>query len=580
MSAQNPSPLPAKIGLSARDMQCLVAHFVHGETGSTKMPGCTKRIRVGLFFDGTNNNMDRDRPSNGHSNIVRLRDTFPNKPNEGYFRYYIPGVGTPFPEIGEMTETQAGKAYAKGGAARIQWGLIQLLNAPHQAADLGPLIPDDKANTAINDNLQLKDAWSLFSDKRQSWFRAKVAELHSHLSKPPTITHIGVSVFGFSRGAAEARAFCNWLVDICNRESGGLSLAGVPLSIDFLGLFDTVASVGLADSFPLPVNGHFDWADGTMRVPSQVARCVHLVAAHEVRASFPLNCGREGKAYPPNVSEVVYPGAHSNLGGGYAPGEQGRSRRGVPSLLSQIPLLHMYQEARKAGVPLEALEKLPQVTARDFEVDPGLREDFNNYLKHSGVAASPVEKMLEAHMRYYRRYKAVIADWETPAMQAANPQDQQDLREATDDYRREKVRIEAKERLARLNDPRIPVTITDRDKLLLEDLRTPVHRDVVRFLDNYVHDSHAGFYLAGPVTQYDKEQEIKRVKTLVREGKTLNAWEKKVDAASRSGKPFPLMTDDDQWEMLHGKDVVVRLNTSTRREGSAYFRQRVVFDKS
>jgi len=582
MSANNPSPLPASTALSAKDMQCLVADFAAAEQGPTNQPGCAKRIRIGLFFDGTNNNMERDRPAKGHSNIVRLFDTFPDKQSEGYYRYYIPGVGgTKFVEIGEMTETQAGKAYAKGGAARIHWGLIQILNSAYYAVHKALIIQDNEAKTAINDYYQLRDTWSLVGNKRLAWFSQKVAALRRATEgRKPTITHISVSVFGFSRGAAEARAFCNWLREICDKDGGTLKLAGMPLGIDFLGLFDTVASVGLADSFPLPVDGLFDWADGTMRVPREVRRCLHLVAAHEVRASFPLNAGRDGRAYPANVSEFVYPGAHSDLGGGYAPGEQGRSRREVPSLLSQVPLIHMYYEARKAGVPLVALEKLPKVTARDFEVDADLRKDFDAYLKHSGVAADQVEKMLEAHMRYYRRYKAVIAGWETPAMKSASAQDRQDLKEATGDFRKDAASLEARELLSKYSDPRIHMTLTERDKQLLEDLRTPVHQDVLRFLDDYVHDSHAGFYLAGPVTQYDKEQEIRRINEKVRKGKELNDWERKVYEARRAGKPFPVMTDKDQWDMLNGADVVVRANTTTRREGSGYFRQRTVFDRS
>ncbi|MCG2577020.1 DUF2235 domain-containing protein [Dechloromonas sp. XY25] len=581
MSAKNPTP-PQSTALSAKAQQEVVARYAKTAASKSDQPTCCKRVRIGLFFDGTNNNMDRDRPSAGHSNIVRLFDTFPDEPGNGDFAHYIPGVGTPFSKIGELTETKEGKAYGKGGAARIHWGLIQVLNALHRTADLGHLVPDPDALTAVNDPYQLKDAWSLFSGKRTTWFQGKVASLQAKLEKnpKPKITHIQVSVFGFSRGAAEARAFCNWLVEICDKKGGGLKLASIPLTIDFLGVFDTVASVGLADSFPLPVNGHFDWADGTMRVPQEVARCLHLVAAHEIRASFPLNTGRDGKAYAGNVNEFVYPGAHSNLGGGYAPGEQGRSRRGVASLLSQIPLVHMYNEARQAGVPLVSLDKVTAETRSDFEIDDTLRSDFSAYLKLAGVGAAKVEKMLEDHMHYYRRYKAVTADWETPAMKASSEQDRQDLQEASGDFRKERDRLRAKENLSKLNDPRIKVTLSERDKQLLLDLKTPVHTDVTRFLDNYVHDSHAGFYLAGPVTKYDKEQEIKRVEGKAKAGEKLNNWETKVLKASRAGKPFPLMTDAEQWDMLNGNDIVVRANTSTRREGDAYFRQRTVFDKS
>ncbi|MDZ5632707.1 DUF2235 domain-containing protein, partial [Janthinobacterium sp. GMG1] len=134
---------------------------------------CSIPVRVGLFFDGTNNNLERDRNgvrtgvldpktkkpisisnavvdanSASHSNVARLFSSFPsNKRGAGYFRNYIPGVGTPFAEIGELTESDEGKAFAKGGQPRIIWGLLQVLNAIHRTVygDETPLYKSDKA---------------------------------------------------------------------------------------------------------------------------------------------------------------------------------------------------------------------------------------------------------------------------------------------------------------------------------------------------------------------------------------------------------------------------------------------------
>ncbi|WP_335582963.1 hypothetical protein [Cupriavidus malaysiensis] len=44
-----------------------------------------------------------------------------------------------------------------------------------------------------------------------------------------------------------------------------------------------------------------------------------------------------------NVEEWLFPGVHSDVGGGYAPGNQGRSRGGHAALLSQIPLVRTYR---------------------------------------------------------------------------------------------------------------------------------------------------------------------------------------------------------------------------------------------
>ena len=39
---------------------------------------CGHQIFVGVFFDGTDNNMDRDKPRGAHTNVVRLHDAFPD----------------------------------------------------------------------------------------------------------------------------------------------------------------------------------------------------------------------------------------------------------------------------------------------------------------------------------------------------------------------------------------------------------------------------------------------------------------------------------------------------------------------
>jgi hypothetical protein len=587
----NPLPLPESIRPSAADLQKRLARNVPHLGGGK--PACSKAISVGLFFDGTNNNKARDKDSvkdkskQSHSNVVRLFDAHGESPEAGLFRFYVPGVGTPFELIGEMTESDGGKRFATGGAARIQWALIQLINAVHMATGQPQMISPADARTAINDYAQLKDGWSLFSGKRESWFESKVQQLQAAIKgRKPTILSIDVSIFGFSRGAAEARAFSNWLIDCCKPGASGLTLAGVPLRVRFMGIFDTVASVGLADSVPLPVHGHADWADGTMRVRSEVEKCVHLVAAHEVRASFPLNCGRDGKAYPSNVHEVVYPGAHSDVGGGYPPNNQGRGRRGAASLLSQVPLNQMHAEALKAGVPLKPLSLMAAQDRTDFAMDAQLVQEFNAYLAVAKVKAGRTEDMLHEHMRHYRRYKSSVSGKKTEALKLAELQDQQDLIEADKDLVRERTQLERKEKLSKMPPVVtpygvvVPPALSSQEQELLKDLQTEVHVDVLRFLDNYVHDSHAGFYLAGPVTEFDRRQEVQRVRQLVAEKKSLNSWEQKVYDAAQAGKPFPLMTDQDQGAMLYGVGNLVKLSTGTRREGTGYLRERVVFDKS
>ena len=70
-----------------------------------KAGDCTKVMWTSIFFDGTNNNLERDKLDNSYSNIVVLYNTHKNKEQGDYYPYYIPGVGTPCPQIGEEQGT-------------------------------------------------------------------------------------------------------------------------------------------------------------------------------------------------------------------------------------------------------------------------------------------------------------------------------------------------------------------------------------------------------------------------------------------------------------------------------------------
>lgn len=460
---------------------------------------CEKDIFIGVFFDGTNNNKYRDAPGYGHSNVARLYEVFPgtaarqtiptlpprldlapsataanrhvdsaeqdpgyvSRPRETqaelppfsgtippedlpyYRKIYVPGVGTPHPDIGDDGlgyRKTGGLAFALLGQARMDWATLQLINQVHAAVFNGPLQSTIQLNGVersknIDELLGVPLEWraglmsmislinpalvlipkvtaaladklaplsSIVADSvgiyRPDAFEAQIKSLHTRLTdalkqrkasnRTPGIRKLRLSVFGFSRGAAEARAWVNLVLQRFPQGVGG-----IPLQIDFLGLFDTVASVGMAQSFP-HADGHSSWAakDG-MVVPDAVRRCVHLVSAHEVRGSFPLDSILQGGVRPPNCKEIVYPGVHSDVGGGYPLNDQGRAL-GVGVVanarkLSQIPLAQMYREARMAGVPLAPPEAMQPFQKDDFAIDPILKTDFNAYIAATRLATIP-----------------------------------------------------------------------------------------------------------------------------------------------------------------------------------------------
>ncbi|HDS7831461.1 TPA: DUF2235 domain-containing protein, partial [Klebsiella variicola] len=83
---------------------------------------------------------------------------------------------------------------------------------------------------------------------------------------------------------------------------------------------------------------------------------------------FPLDSVRRANGkYPPCAREVVYPGMHSDIGGGYPPGDQGKANGSDDRLLlSQIVLNDLYSASFQAGAPLKVpVDTLPVDLKKD-----------------------------------------------------------------------------------------------------------------------------------------------------------------------------------------------------------------------
>ncbi|MGY8819695.1 MAG: phospholipase effector Tle1 domain-containing protein [Pseudomonadales bacterium] len=130
-------------------------------------------------------------------------------------------------------------------------------------------------------------------------------------------------VFGFSRGAAAARHFANEVV----RSTQGNLRATLQdnfksfsqgfddrfqrsVTMGFIGLFDTVASVGGLANLGNIRSSITPWLNLYLS-PKHFTNVFHLVARDEVRANFPVS------TVQPDQTEIILPGAHSDIGGGY-----------------------------------------------------------------------------------------------------------------------------------------------------------------------------------------------------------------------------------------------------------------------
>ena len=599
--------------------------------GAASGLSCVKEIHVGIFFDGTNNNRDRDRPQREHSNVVSLFDAHKDDKTE-HFRYYIPGVGTQFSEIGENAESNDnGNKFASGGEARIHYGMLQVFNAVCTAATESDLFTAAEMKSLATSAVGgLSTWWRLGDDKMVSMFRDFDARLTRAIEgKRPKVCKVNVSVIGFSRGAAQARTFARWL----QLATGG-SIGGAAFKLRFLGIFDTVASVALADSSPVGGSGFMDWADGTMGI-SVPEKTAHFVAAHEIRRSFPLSTARAGGAWPAGVKEFVFPGAHSDVGGGYGPGEQGKATSGRTALLSQIALNDMYHEALNAAVKMMPKTELPAVTKADFAVHPDLDKAFSDYARWTteydekqsvAVVGGAPENRMQYHTQLYWRWRAAVSPdnkfTSLNSYKASTRQEQTDLWEAEQDWRRDvqAARDAAVPRHDLVQTPVGPMPGPTKsnhasrlEKELLEAVEkaSTVTPEVSAFFDRYVHDSHAGFWMLGPRTKLDKAQLLKEIRDkqavqqdfLRRAEATqnpgrrrnllnsaryyeLNSFEKRVLAADAAlPGSMPVFTDSDAAEMRERAGFITSttlslMGTATRREASGHGRYRRIFDQS
>lgn len=248
--------------------------------------GCPVIVRVGIFFDGTGNNATNDIPKTD-TNIARLhglyydQDDHPPPPMHGtptyFYRHYLDGIGT------AAGSERSGYAMGTGagGVDKIAKALTEMDAAFEKHKDCS--------------GLRIVD------------------------------------VFGFSRGAALARDFVNQ-VNEHYAEDG--------VKVGFVGLFDTVASFGLAGNndnprsdhpvldeivYPLlsPILSLFQTEYNFHLSSASAQRIAHFVAKDEKRANFPLHSLRSGSGgqTPHNASEYEVIGVHSDVGGGYSTNE-------------------------------------------------------------------------------------------------------------------------------------------------------------------------------------------------------------------------------------------------------------------
>lgn len=281
-------------------------------------------LRLGLFFDGTGNNQANSAAAagchaedvglsidaaedirqhcaalgydgngttpdnsygNNFTNVARLYDLYPDQAGEqlaeeaqeAYLKVYLEGVGTRSGLADSIYSQGTGRG-ATGVVARVE--------------QMPALVMQQ-------------------------------LEIFRRVNPGVKVRVIEFDLFGFSRGAAAARHCANDLLRGAYSLLGQLLPGGSPLlasgfkwhhrkdfALNFIGLFDTVAGiVSIRDGDFSPHNAKNPGLD-LLLAPGMARKVVHLVAGNEYRHNFPLTQAGQ---------DIVLPGCHSDLGGGYLP---------------------------------------------------------------------------------------------------------------------------------------------------------------------------------------------------------------------------------------------------------------------
>ena len=248
-------------------------------------------ITFNLFFDGTQNN--KQNTFERHKNSEAYRK-FSNKKDDSYMNE-LSNVAI-LDEIA-IDSNHMYKIY--------NWGIGSNVRGKDEDSVVGLAIMADLSD--IGDIPKVEVDKSLFSSLkgRIEWTFSKMEKIVKENYSKNKIKTATFNIFGFSRGATTARYF----MSLENRIKTTLQLDSIQnIIFNFVGLFDTVASFGFL---------HYnDVEQLNLTAVSKAKKVVHLIAANEYREYFALSdissAIKKGVGY-----ELVLPGAHSDIGGGY-----------------------------------------------------------------------------------------------------------------------------------------------------------------------------------------------------------------------------------------------------------------------
>jgi hypothetical protein len=308
---------------------------------------------LGAFFDGTGNNMYRHFQgrvgAGSETNVARLFRLYRDNDTANRTRaklYVVGGVGAMTRDAGTGLSTQLPEAQ-RARALRLR------------DAEVGSSLPF--AGDVVGKATGLGGQERLVIAYR--WAQAWCQSMGDGQAKV-------IDVYGFSRGAAMARTFVNLVIVGLKREFPNVS-------VRFLGVFDTVGSFGRGGD-------DVDVGQNMCIRAGDAAHVRHYTARHEIRENFPLTA---------LGGDREYAGAHSDVGGGYGPNEDGTTNH-----LSFVPLTDMYQSSVDSGVEMTALQIPAGVDVEQ------IRRDSERYWPRGPIMYEPGGAYDRERRAFYARY--------------------------------------------------------------------------------------------------------------------------------------------------------------------------------
>lgn len=289
---------------------------------------------IALFIDGTWNDTDKKGETNVHklykatldySNQCSVNNGIPQtRDKKEQVVCYIEGVGT-----GGVLDRILGGATGFGTKNKIK-----------------------KAYDFLASNYQTGDNIYLFGFSRGAFAARSLAAFVGVVG--PTLAEVSeekiAQAYLLYVKATEVESYIGALRDEWG--NGQVPAEMYPIPIHFIGVWDTVRMLGLQYK-DLNITHSWTQHHDHPRLPSHITHARHALALHELRPEFEPTLWEDWDEKKQSLEQFWFPGAHSDVGGGY-----------IKTELSDIALRWMACEsAKNDGLKLN-LDKLPPVPAQ------------------------------------------------------------------------------------------------------------------------------------------------------------------------------------------------------------------------